>query len=158
LGIRFGGGEIGEDSAPLQHKESEPVEHVRARAHPRYLPPMRRTICKSKIHRATITGAELNYEGSLTLDRALMDAADMLPYEQVQVVNVNNGARLETYLLPGERGSGVVQLNGAGARLGAPGDLVILMTYGEYEDGEVDDRFTPRVVFVDERNRVRAAD
>jgi aspartate 1-decarboxylase len=119
---------------------------------------MRRTFCKSKIHRATITGAELNYEGSLTLDRALMDAADMLPYERVQVVNVSNGARLETYLLPGERGSGVVQLNGAGARLGAPGDLVILMTYGEYEDGEVDDRFSPRVVFVDERNRIRAAD
>jgi len=87
-----------------------------------------------------------------------MDAADMLPYERVQVVNVSNGARLETYLLPGERGSGVVQLNGAGARLGAPGDLVILMTYGEYEDGEVGDGFTPRVVFVDERNRVRAAD
>ena len=119
---------------------------------------MRRTFCKSKIHRATITGAELNYEGSLTLDRALMDAADMLPYERVQVVNVSNGARLETYLLPGEPGSGVVQLNGAGARLGAPGDLVILMTYAEYEDGEVDDQFTPRVVFVDERNRIRTAD
>src|SRR5215216_3926545 len=104
-----------------------------------YFPLMRRTLCKSKIHRATLTGADLNYEGSLTLDRALMDAADMLPYERVQVVNVNNGARLETYLIPGERGSGVVQLNGAGARLGAPGDVVILMTYGEYEDGEVDD-------------------
>jgi aspartate 1-decarboxylase len=119
---------------------------------------MRRTLCKSKIHRATLTGAELNYEGSLTLDRALMDAADMLPYERVQVVNVNNGARLETYLIPGEPGSGVVQLNGAGARLGAPGDLVILMTYGEFEDGEVDDRFTPRVDFVDAQNRIRSAD
>ena len=123
-----------------------------------YLASMRRTLCKSKIHRATITGADLNYEGSLTLDRALMDAADMLPYERVQVVNVNNGARLETYLIPGEFGSGVVQLNGAGARLGAPGDVVILMTYGEYEDGEVDDRFTPRVVLVDDRNRIRSAD
>jgi len=119
---------------------------------------MRRILCKSKIHRATLTGADLNYEGSLTLDRALMEAADMLPYERVQVVNVNNGARLETYLIPGEPGSGVVQLNGAGARLGAPGDIVILMTYAEYEDAEVDDRFVPRVVLVDERNRIRSAD
>ena len=141
------------------HPEAVALSHPR-KAHPRtrYIQVMRRTLCKSKIHRATITGADLNYEGSLTLDRALMDAADMLPYERVQVVNVSNGARLETYLLPGERGSGVVQLNGAGARLGAPGDLVILMTYGEYEDGEVDDWFTPRVVFVDERNRIRGAD
>jgi aspartate 1-decarboxylase len=119
---------------------------------------MRRTLCKSKIHRATITGADLNYEGSLTLDRALMDAAEMLPYERVQVVNVNNGARLETYLIPGPAGSGVVQLNGAGARLGAPGDIVILMTYGEYEDDEVDDRFEPCVVLVDAQNRIRTDD
>jgi len=119
---------------------------------------MRRILCKSKIHRATLTGADLNYEGSLTLDRALMEAADMLPYERVQVVNVNNGARLETYLIPGEPRSGVVQLNGAGARLGAPGDIVILMTYAEYEDAEVDDRFVPRVVLVDERNRIRSSD
>ncbi|HTK46863.1 MAG TPA: aspartate 1-decarboxylase [Gemmatimonadaceae bacterium] len=116
---------------------------------------MRRILCKSKIHRATLTGADLNYEGSLTLDRALMDAADMLPYERVQVVNVNNGARLETYLIPGEANSGIVQLNGAGARLGAPGDVVILMTYAEYEDTEVDASFTPTVVQVDERNRIR---
>jgi aspartate 1-decarboxylase len=119
---------------------------------------MRRILCKSKIHRATLTGADLNYEGSLTLDRALMEAADMLPYERVQVVNVNNGARLETYLIPGEPGSGVVQLNGAGARLGAPGDIVILMTYAEYEDAEVDEQFVPRVVLVDERNRIRSSD
>src|SRR4029078_8971076 len=104
---------------------------------------MRRTLCKSKIHRATITGADLNYEGSLTLDRALMDAADMLPAERVQGRNVNNGARLETYLIPGDAGSGVVQLNGAGARLGAPGDVVILMTYGEFEGGEGRERVTP---------------
>ena len=96
---------------------------------------MRRILCKSKIHRATLTGADLNYEGSLTLDRALMDAADMLPYERVQVVNVNNGARLETYLIPGDAGSGVVQLNGAGARLGAPGDIVILMTLRRVRGG-----------------------
>ena len=119
---------------------------------------MRRILCKSKIHRATLTGADLNYEGSLTLDRALMDAADMLPYERVQVVNVNNGARLETYLIPGEAGSGVVQLNGAGARLGAPGDIVILMTYAEYDESEVDAGFTPRVLFLDERNRIRSDD
>jgi aspartate 1-decarboxylase len=119
---------------------------------------MRRTLCKSKIHRATLTGADLNYEGSLTLDRALMDAAEMLPYERVQVVNVNNGARLETYLIPGPPGSGVVQLNGAGARLGAPGDVVILMTYGEYEDDEVDAHFTPVVVLVDAQNRIRPAE
>jgi aspartate 1-decarboxylase len=122
-----------------------------------YLSSVRRILCKSKIHRATLTGADLNYEGSLTLDRALMDAADMLPYERVQVVNVNNGARLETYLIPGEPNSGVVQLNGAGARLGAPGDIVILMTYAEYDDAEVDDRFAPRVVLVDERNRIRSS-
>jgi aspartate 1-decarboxylase len=116
---------------------------------------MRRTLCKSKIHRATLTGADLNYEGSLTLDRALMDAADMLPYERVPFVNVNNGARIETYLIPGEANSGIVQLNGAGARLGAPGDIVILMTYAEYDDAEVDASFTPTVVLVDERNRIR---
>ena len=118
---------------------------------------MRRTKCKSKIHRGVLTGADVNYEGSLTVDLDLMDAADMREFEKVQVVNVNNGARLETYLIPGEPGSGVVQLNGAGARLGQPGDIVILMTYGEFEDEEVDARFTPRVVLVDERNRIRAS-
>lgn len=115
---------------------------------------MRRTLCKSKIHRATLTGADLSYEGSLTVDRALMDAAGMLPYERVQVVNVNNGARLETYLIPGERGSGVVQLNGAGARLGVPGDIVILMTYAEYDESELSDDFVPTVVLVDGANRI----
>ena len=118
---------------------------------------MRRTLCKSKIHRATLTGADLNYEGSLTVDRALMDAADMRPYERVQVVNVNNGARLETYLIPGDPGSGVIQLNGAGARLGAPGDIVILMTYAEYEDDEIAEGHVPTVVLVDEQNRIRPA-
>jgi aspartate 1-decarboxylase len=116
---------------------------------------MRRILCKSKIHRATVTGADLAYEGSLTVDRALMDAADMRPYERVQVVNVNNGARLETYLIPGEPNSGTIQLNGAGARLGVPGDIVILMTYAEYDDAELRDDFAPRVVLVDERNRIR---
>jgi aspartate 1-decarboxylase len=115
---------------------------------------MRRTLCKSKIHRATLTGADLHYEGSLTVDRALMDAADMLPFEKVQVVNVNTGARLETYLIAGEPGSGIVQLNGAGARLGVVGDLVILMTYAEYDESELDPGFAPRVVFVDAQNRI----
>lgn len=114
---------------------------------------MRRTMCKSKIHRATLTGADLHYVGSLTVDRDLMDAADMVPYEQVHVVNVNNGNRLVTYIIEGERGSGTVQLNGAAARLGAPGDIVIVITYGEYEDAELKRGFEPRVVFVNDENR-----
>lgn len=113
---------------------------------------MRRTMCKSKVHRAVVTGADLHYEGSLTLDQDLMDAAQMLPFEKVQVVNVNTGSRLETYLIAGPRGSGAVQLNGAAARLGAPGDLVILITYAEYEDHELEG-FEPTVVFVDAQNR-----
>ena len=113
---------------------------------------MRRTLCKSKIHRATLTGADLHYEGSLTVDRDLMDAADMLAFEKVQVVNVNTGARLETYVIEGARGSGTIQLNGAAARLGMPGDLVIVISYGEYEDHELKD-FAPRIVFVDAKNR-----
>lgn len=114
---------------------------------------MRRTMCKSKIHRATLTGADLNYEGSITVDRALLAAADMREYEKVQVVNVNNGARLETYLIAGDAGTGVVQLNGAAARLGMVGDLVILITYAEYEESEIEG-FHPTVVHVDGRNRM----
>lgn len=114
---------------------------------------MRRKMCKSKIHRGTITGADLQYEGSLTLDRDLMDAADLEPYEQVQVVNINTGSRLETYVIEGERGSGTIQLNGAAARMGAVGDPVIVMSYADYDESEVA-AFAPRVVFVDERNRV----
>ena len=114
---------------------------------------MRRSMCKSKIHRATLTGADLHYVGSLTVDRDLMDAADMVPYEQVHVVNVNNGNRLVTYIIEGERGSGTVQLNGAAARLGAPGDIVIVITYADYEDAELKHGFEPRVVFVNDENR-----
>ena len=114
---------------------------------------MRRTMCKSKIHRGILTGADLHYEGSLTLDRDLMDAADLLPFEKVQVVNVNNGARLETYVIEGERGSGTIQLNGAAARLGAVGDHVIVISYADYEESELEG-FEPRLVFVDERNRI----
>ncbi len=114
---------------------------------------MRRTLCKSKIHRATLTGADLHYEGSLTVDRDLMDAADLLPFEKVQVVNVNTGARLETYVIEGARASGTMQLNGAAARLGMPGDLVIVISYGEYGPEEIGAEFSPVVVFVDADNR-----
>lgn len=108
---------------------------------------------KSKIHRATITSADLHYEGSLTIDQDLMEAADLATYEEVQVVNVNNGSRFTTYVIPGPRGTGVLQLNGAAARLGHPGDVVILISYGLYADAETA-RHAPRVVFVDERNRM----
>ena len=114
---------------------------------------MQRHMMKSKIHRATITSADLHYEGSLTVDQELLDAADLLSYEEIQVVNVNNGARFTTYVISGERGSGVVQLNGAAARLGMPGDLVILIAYATIEDAEAE-RFVPRVVFVDGRNHI----
>ena len=114
---------------------------------------MQRHLMKSKIHRATITSADLHYEGSLTVDQDLLDAADLVEFEDVQVVNVNNGNRFNTYVIPGPSGSGVIQLNGAAARLGLAGDLVIIIAYGVVDEAEVE-RFTPRVVFVDERNRV----
>lgn len=114
---------------------------------------MQRHMMKSKIHRATITSADLHYEGSLTLDEDLMDAADLIPYEEIQVVNVNNGARFSTYIITGPRGSGVLQLNGAAARLGHPGDLVILISYGVFEDSEAK-RHKPKVVFVDGNNHI----
>ena len=108
---------------------------------------------KSKIHRATVTQADLHYVGSVTVDEDLMDAADLLPGEQVAVVDVTNGARLETYVITGRRGSGVVGINGAAARLVHPGDLVILIAYAQMEDAEAR-RYAPRVVFVDADNRV----
>ena len=100
---------------------------------------------KSKIHRATVTDADLNYVGSITIDRGLMEAADLLEYEQVHVVNINNGARFETYVIEGERGSGTIQLNGAAARMGAVGDPVIVMSYADYDESELA-TFAPRVV------------
>ena len=115
---------------------------------------MQRIMCKSKIHRAHITQAELYYEGSLTLDTALMDAAGMLPYERVQIVNVNNGERFETYLIPGKRNSGVVCLNGAAARLGAVGDQVIIISYAVYDEKELK-KFKPVKVFVDKKNKIK---
>lgn len=114
---------------------------------------MLRHLMKSKIHRATITSADLHYEGSLTLDQDLLDAADLVHHEDVQVVNVNNGMRFNTYVIPGPRGSGVVQLNGAAARLGLPGDLVIIIANGVYDEAETA-RHAPRVVFVDAGNRI----
>jgi aspartate 1-decarboxylase len=110
---------------------------------------------KSKIHRATVTQADLHYVGSVTVDEDLMDAADLLAGEQVAIVDVTNGARLETYVIAGERGSGVIGINGAAARLVHPGDLVILIAYGQMDDAEAR-RYVPRVVFVDADNRVLA--
>jgi aspartate 1-decarboxylase len=109
---------------------------------------------KSKIHRATVTEANLNYEGSVTIDSDLMDAADILPNEQVQVLNVNNGERFDTYAIRGARGSGVVCLNGPAARLAHVGDLVIILTYAQMEREELE-RHSPTIVIVDGKNRVR---
>lgn len=114
---------------------------------------MRRQLCKSKIHGATVTAANLYYEGSLGLDARLIDAADLVPYERVQVVNINNGSRFDTYIIPEPPGSGTVALNGAAARLGAVGDRVIIISYASYEDSEMEGH-EPRVVFVDDRNRI----
>lgn len=111
---------------------------------------MRRTMMKSKIHRATVTGADLNYVGSITLDTRLMELADLREHEQVHVLDLDNGQRFETYVIPGDAGD--VVLNGAAARLVHPGDRVIVLSYGEYEDAELED-FEPKVVFVDSRNR-----
>src|SRR5688500_755487 len=118
---------------------------------------MRRTMCKSKIHRATVRDANLDYEGSITLDPVLMEAADLLPYEQVHVVNINNGARFETYTIVGRRGSGDVTLNGAAARLVQPGDKVIVISYGSFDEAELE-AFEPRLVFVDGDNRIVSID
>ena len=114
---------------------------------------MQRTMLKSKIHRATVTQADLHYVGSVTVDEDLMEAADLLPGEQVAVVDITNGARLETYVITGPRGSGVIGINGAAARLVHPGDLVILIAYGIMDDAEARS-FEPRVVFVDADNRI----
>lgn len=113
-------------------------------------------MCKSKIHRATITDANLQYVGSLTVDRDLMGAADLLPAEQVQVVNINNGARFETYIIEGAPGSGEICLNGAAARQGQPGDKIIIISYALLEDAAARSH-EPIVVHVDERNRIQAA-
>ena len=115
---------------------------------------MRLTAFKSKIHRARVTEADLNYEGSVTIDSDLMDAADILPNEQVQVLNVMNGERFDTYAIRGPRGSGTICLNGPAARLAHVGDLVIILTFATMEREELL-RHTPRIVMVDERNRIK---
>ncbi len=114
---------------------------------------MYRTMCKSKIHRATVTDANLNYVGSITIDQELLEKADILPYEKVQVVNNNNGARLETYAIPGKRARGEVCLNGAAARLVQPGDIVIIISYAQYAPAELES-YAPLVLLVDEENRL----
>ncbi len=115
---------------------------------------MRRLMMKSKIHRLTVTEANLDYEGSLTIDEDLLEAADILPNEQVHVWNVTNGTRLITYALGGKRGSGIVCVNGAGAHLLKPGELVIVATYATMKDKDAH-RYKPLVIFVDEHNRVK---
>jgi aspartate 1-decarboxylase len=113
---------------------------------------MFRTMLKSKIHRATVTQADLHYVGSVTIDADLMDAADLLEGEQVTIVDIDNGSRLVTYAITGERGSGVIGINGAAAHLIHPGDLVILIAYATLTDAEARS-FAPRVIFVDGQNR-----
>ena len=118
---------------------------------------MRRSMLKSKVHRLTVTHADREYEGSLTLDADLLAAADILPFEQVHVWNVTRGTRLQTYAIAGAAGSGVVCANGAAAHLTRPGDVIIVATFAEFGDAAAR-RHRPRVVFVDDRNRVRDAD
>lgn len=112
-----------------------------------------RTMLKSKIHRATVTEANLEYEGSITIDRALMDAAEILPYQQVTVSNLNNGERFETYVLPGRKGSGTIGLNGPTARKGVPGDLVMIFCYEVYDEGDLK-KFMPIIIRVDGKNQL----
>ena len=111
---------------------------------------MKIEVLKSKIHRVTVTGADLNYVGSITIDQDLMDAANLIEYEKVQVVDINNGSRLETYVIKGERGSGDICLNGAAARMVAPGDIIIIMSYAtmDFEEAKT---FKPSILFPDTR-------
>jgi aspartate 1-decarboxylase len=108
---------------------------------------------KGKIHRATVTGADLHYEGSITIDRELMDAADILPYEEVRIYNVNNGERFETYAIPGPAGSGVICINGAAAHKADPGDVVIIACFCLAEAAELEN-WQPSLVYVDAANRI----
>jgi aspartate 1-decarboxylase len=118
---------------------------------------MRRSVLKSKIHRATVTDADLEYEGSVTIAEDLLHAADIVPFEQVHIWNVTRGTRLSTYALAGPAGSGVVCINGAAAHLNQPGDVVILATFAEVEEAEAR-TWVPKVVLVDAQNRVRSTD
>ena len=114
---------------------------------------MFRTMMKSKIHRATVTEANLNYVGSITIDQDILDAVDLLEYEKVQIVNNNNGARLETYIISGKRGSGVICLNGAAARLVQPGDTVIIISYATMTDEEAR-KHQPIVALMDKDHKI----
>ena len=118
---------------------------------------MNRTMLKSKIHRATVTGSDLHYVGSITVDRDLLEAADILEHELVHVLDIDNGNRFETYTIAGQRGSGEVQVNGAAARLVHEGDQVIVVSYAEYEEAELE-TYEPIVVHVDEANRIVSVD
>jgi aspartate 1-decarboxylase len=112
-----------------------------------------RTMLKGKIHRATVTEANIDYEGSITIDKDLMEKADILPYEQVHVLDINNGARLVTYAIEGERGSGVICMNGAAAKLVSKGDLVIIISYCTVSEFEARS-LVPKLVYVDKNNRI----
>lgn len=114
---------------------------------------MQRIMLKSKIHRATVTDADLEYEGSITIDETLMKAADIIPFEQVRIYNISNGNRFETYAIKGEKGSGTICLNGAAARKAHRGDLLIIATYVSMDEQELKG-FTPKLVLVDEKNRM----
>jgi len=109
---------------------------------------------KAKIQRATITDADLNYEGSLTIDKELLDAVDMRPYERVMVYNINNGERFETYAIEGESGSGVIGLNGAAARKGLVGDLIIIVTYASFSEEELSN-YSPKIVLLNKSNKIK---
>lgn len=115
---------------------------------------MLRLMLRSKIHRATVTDANLEYEGSLTVDEMLLNDAGILPYEQVMVSNINNGERFETYVIPGKKGSGVICLNGPTARKGVIGDKIIVFCYEAFTEEELSKGFSPRIVKLDEKNRV----
>lgn len=115
---------------------------------------MLRTFCKSKIHRAVVTRVNLKYMGSITIDRHLMEAADILPYERVQIGNLSNGSRVETYVIPGRANSGVICINGAAARWAEVGDEVIIISYCLLDDKETGG-FKPKIVFVDNKNRIK---
>ncbi|MDJ0733607.1 MAG: aspartate 1-decarboxylase [Nostocaceae cyanobacterium] len=114
---------------------------------------MQRTLLLAKIHNCTLTGANINYVGSISIDQVLLDKAGILPYEQVQVVNVTNGERFITYAIPAIANSGAIELNGAAARLGIPGDRLIIMTYGQLTPEELKN-YSPTVIIVDEKNRL----
>ncbi len=115
---------------------------------------MQRHMLKSKIHRATITEADLNYEGSLTIDKELMDAVDLQPYERVMVYNINNGERFDTYAIVGKPGSGVIGLNGAAARKGMPGDQIIIVSYGFFSDDELRE-YNPKIILLNKSNQIK---